>query len=571
MNTRSRNPQPGQEMTNLGADPFMTNNLGGLASRPQISVRILKATGLPEPRSGNVATQGKVVVQSDAASMSNSMLTTNESPDPVSPVWNTMSGTRMRNWVPGRNLIFQIMRKDRSGCMPGLTAQPELIAQAVLPFDQFFPWGVGMSGWGDDNWLPLVSPNGRPIDGAYVYIQVECLNVGAVGWGAKLQRECCGRLSLRQIGDTIKHLPENCVRMAREVLGEPADDRNKSDLFMLVFVPYCVFLFITWLGWLLYHFCSIAMFFVIAVAACVSAGLILAAITVQKKSKKPLFALGVLLLIATILGGVVSNGGWNDSWQQWWWMQTGRKVGATAGTPAEARNDAAFINFATVKNGTAWTSVDATRAAGYRHGDIYCVAPILDPTVALGDIMRVEYWAIGINCCDDFGSFTCDQAREFRGGGTGVVMKGHGMPCDGCHEEKFRLAAAKSAGVNKMVSAPGALFVRYVSSGKSIEHLYLAKCVLSFFWSLLLGLFVFGVLGFVTNYKGWGKRGRFPLYNSLDEPIKKPARDQPVTQAAQQPVAAPQVKEWNMILTQTPNGQISMAATGPEDNYYGAI
>merc|ERR1719149_529094 len=140
-------------------------------------------------------------------------------------------------------------------------------------------------------------------------------------------------------------------------------------------------------------------------------------------------------------------------------MKTGIQYGASAATPAEARSDAAVITFQNVKAGSAWTSVDTSRAAGYRgDGGIYCAAPILDPTEALGDIMRVEFWAIGINCCDDFGSFTCDASREFPGGGTGVVMKEGGMPCIGCHAEQFRLAAAKAAGVNRMVSAPGALF-----------------------------------------------------------------------------------------------------------------
>jgi len=569
MNTRAR--APGQEMSNLAADPFMTNQLGSAAARPQIRVRILRATGLPRPRSNNVSTQGKVL----AWNKPNSMLTTNESADPVNPEWNgNMSGASMRNWVPGDRLTFQIMQKDRSGCFSGMQSA-ELVAQTEIGFDAYFPWGFGVAGYGND-WLPLLSPNGRPIEGAYLYVQIEVLNVGQVGWAAKMQRMCCGSMNSRQCLDSLRHLPETILKQAKDLLGEPADDRNKSDLLMLIAIPYCLFLLITWIGWLLYHFCSIAMTFIVGTAACVCLGLILVGVTVQKKNKKPLFALGCVALLAVVVGVSVGNSGWNSSWQQWWWMQTGRKLGATAGTPAPARSDAAVISFATVKNGTAWTSVDATRAAGYRAGDIYCAAPILDPKVALGDIMRVEFWAIGINCCDDFGSFTCDQSRELLGGGTGVVMKEGGMPCIGCHAEQFRLAAAKASGVNRMVSAPGALFVRYVSSAKQIENLYLGKCVFSFFWSLILGMLVFGTLGFIINYKGFGKPGRFPLYHLLDDPKPEPGSARPSETTNKQPLIDPDEKaEWNIILTPGPNGELSMAATHPEDNHvqthYGAF
>lgn len=571
MNTRARAPAPGHEMTNLGGDPFMTNNLSGAAARPQIRVRMMKAVGLPRPRSTIVSTRCQV----SALNKPNSMIPTNDSADPENPEWNgNMSGTTMVNWVPGDRLKFQIMQKDQSGCFSGM-GSPELVGQAEIAFDQYFPWGFGKGGPGGDR-LPLTSPNGRPIEGAYLYVQIECLNVGKIGFAAQLQKMCCGGMSSRQCMDGLRHLPDTIIATARSTLGEPADGRNKSDLLMLIAIPYCLYLLIAWLGWLLYHFCNIAMTFIIGTAVIVSLGLILVAVTTQKKNKKPLFALGCLALIAVFVGVSVSNSGWNSSWEQWWWMQTGRKTGASAGTPAPARSDAAVISFATVKNGTAWTSVDATRAAGYRHGDVYCAAPILDPKVALGDIVRVEYWAIGINCCDDFGSFTCDQSRESVGGGTGVVMKDGGMPCAGCHAEQFRLATAKASGVNGMVSAPGALFVRYVSSAKTIEHLYLGKCMFSLFWSLILGMLIFGILGFITNYKGFGKTGRFPLYHLLDDPKPKHDHARTPEMIHKEPIVYHDEKpEWNIILTQGPNNTLAMAATHPEDNHlqtqYGAF
>merc|ERR1719453_2479758 len=122
-------------------------------------------------------------------------------------------------------------------------------------------------------------------------------------------------------------------------------------------------------------------------------------LTTHKQSKMPVFALGSLVAIATILAIYSCEKGWSDSWRQWWWIHTGIPLGASASTPAESRSDASTILFETVKSGAQWTSVDAIRAAGFRKdGNVYCAAPILDPNVTAGAIMRVNFWAIGIDC-----------------------------------------------------------------------------------------------------------------------------------------------------------------------------
>jgi len=289
-------------------------------------------------------------------------------------------------------------------------------------------------------------------------------------------------------------------------------------------------------------------------------------VTTHKESKTPLFPLGCLIVIAVIMAMTIGAHGWNASWRQWWWMHTGHSLGTSAGLAATARDDASVLSFDNVKNGSQWTSVGASRAAGFRKGDIYCAAPILNPTLALGNIMRVEYWAIGINCCDDFGSFTCDASRETTGS-VGVVMKGGGMPGFSDHADEFRLAALKACGVNNMVSAPGALYVRFVSEPKTIENLYLSKCIFSFFTSLLLGFVIFGALGFIVNYKAWGKKGYFPLYNILDH--KRPA-------GLAGPVKKDEIvntdQKWTLVLTPSndPNG-FNMSAMKPEEINYSTL
>merc|ERR1719453_143098 len=69
---------------------------------------------------------------------------------------------------------------------------------------------------------------------------------------------------------------------------------------------------------------------------------------------------------------------------------------------AEAHADAGKIVF------TDATRVDTTRAAGYKDGSMYCVAPIEDD-VPIG---KVQYWAAGTDCCLGRADFNCDDAWD---------------------------------------------------------------------------------------------------------------------------------------------------------------
>lgn len=548
-----------RELTNPATDPFMVNPVhGGAASRPRLKVRIVGARGLPD-RGSNIITYGTCM----AKTKKTSTFRTREAHDSCNPVWDE-PGQMVNRWVPGDVLLFRIFDKDRSGLVSSLMASETIEAQCEMRSDEYYPNGFRGS-------LPLFTSHGSPIPGASLQVETQVYGVSSPSLWEKISEFCnpshwnCSALLYG-----IQRAPGAIIKAWYDILGEPADGRTKNDMAMLIAIPCIVFLLLTWLGWILRHFNSAVLFFLAGIAFCMALGSIVLGTTTHKHSKKPLFALGCLVLLSVIMALTVCENGWNECWRQWWWMHTGNKVGASASTPAQARSDASVIAFDTAKQGTAWTSVDAGRAAGYRKGDIYCAAPILDPNITLGDIIRVEFWAIGINCCNDFGSFTCDAAREISGS-IGVVMKGDGMPCAGCHANEFRLAALKAAGMNRMVSAPGAMYVRYVSNAKKIEDLYIAKCVSSVFWSLLLGVVVFGLLGFLTNYKSWGKPGHFPLYNSLSDTKKVPAalhqegfgRQAQVNDLT---IANPD-KKW--ILKLSPSsapGGFSVAASKPQDD-----
>lgn len=87
-----------------------------------------------------------------------------------------------------------------------------------------------------------------------------------------------------------------------------------------------------------------------------------------------------------------------------------------ASQPALQFEDAGSLLF------TEGTTVDRTRAVGYRHirsQQTLCVAPVVDGQMSPTD--PIVFFAVGVNCCGWRASFTCDDAAK---GGTrgGLLM-----------------------------------------------------------------------------------------------------------------------------------------------------
>jgi cbb3-type cytochrome oxidase subunit 3 len=224
-----------------------------------------------------------------------------------------------------------------------------------------------------------------------------------------------------------------------------------------------------------------------------------------------LLALGVLCLLACSLGIGIAEIGWDHWWRENWWLHTGVQSHAdSASTPAASRSDAALLSFWNTRTQTTFndTAVDYMRSAGYKDGHFYCVAPILDPDMAEASLVSVNYWAIGIDCCQNLGDFSCDASRQ-NGGAYGIVMLEHGFPSPGANADKFRGAVLKAETMHGLVSAPQAMFVRYVHTPSDVTTPLMVQSVLFLVISVLVGLLVFSILGFIAWYYGVGKRDSF--------------------------------------------------------------
>mmetsp|Transcript_102432 Transcript_102432/g.289678 ORF Transcript_102432/g.289678 Transcript_102432/m.289678 type:complete len:335 (+) Transcript_102432:2-1006(+) len=271
------------------------------------------------------------------------------------------------------------------------------------------------------------------------------------------------------------------------IFGEGDPDRKEPVRVALVLLPWFCFVVALILWTLVRHKSFDFSCLLTVVMFCGCMGMLGVWSLGKRWGPVSLLPLGMLCLLGTGLGVLIGTWGWEKEWRQYWWLQTGRRVEhAKATTPVGAALDAAVIGFWDNTNNRTvdGTLVDSFRSAGYKDGSFYCVAPVLSPETAGAAIARVSYWAVGIDCCEELGSFTCGASREQKGA-HGMVMPNGGFPCPTCNVERFQAAVRKAEAVHGLLSAKGALMLRWVTSVEELEQIMLREALL-----LLMGMIV---------------------------------------------------------------------------------
>lgn len=128
--------------------------------------------------------------------------------------------------------------------------------------------------------------------------------------------------------------------------------------------------------------------------------------------------------------------------------------------PAASHADAGKIFFSPD------SKVDITRAVGFKaQGGVYCVAPILDDT----QIARVNYWAVGRDCCNSRASFNCDEAWN-PDAHAGAVVMDSGAPQVSFNQMDFYWKAVKEAtALYDLASADPPVYVRWVLDPSAMQ------------------------------------------------------------------------------------------------------
>jgi len=301
-----------------------------------------------------------------------------------------------------------------------------------------------------------------------------------------------------------KHWTESLFRL----LGPGDPDRNPQARNIIIFGPWLLFLWVLCVWLVLRRYSQIATIGLTALIALGGLTSIFLWYVGRRGGPVSLVTIGLLTLVACACGTALGIYGWERFFRQYWWTQTGFQGGATtAATPAMARSDFAVINFWNEDLGVPYndTRVDPEMAAGYKDTEYYCVAPILDPRAAQASLKRVNFWAVGVNCCQRYGHFTCDDTREWNAG-TGVVMLEGGYPCPSCTTDQFRKAVVKAEAAFGLVSAEGAVFVRWVKDPASVINGLLFDALAYLMLCAFLGAAVSALIGWLMWYYGVGLR-----------------------------------------------------------------
>mmetsp|Transcript_142885 Transcript_142885/g.398077 ORF Transcript_142885/g.398077 Transcript_142885/m.398077 type:complete len:467 (+) Transcript_142885:186-1586(+) len=326
-----------------------------------------------------------------------------------------------------------------------------------------------------------------------------------------------------EIYEAAKKAKRHWTDVACRLLGPGDLDRRRSVRNMLVLAPWLLFMWVLLVWLLLRHYSGDMCALITAILMATSLSLVALWSRGMRWGSVSLLGLGLLCLLATVSATVVGHIGWVRYWRQYWWLQTGARTERnSAASPAGGQSDTAVIGFwdDKLEQTVGGTYVDSDRSAGYKDEHFYCVAPVLSPVSAEGTLIRVNYWAIGVDCCQLSGSFLCDDSRRYDSG-YGIVLLEEGYPCPGCNAEKFASAVRKAESTHGLVSAPGAIFVRWVRSPTVAVLGILWQALLFIALSGLIAFCVIGTLGSAAWYYGFGKRRMYGSLEDFEEGVQK--------------------------------------------------
>lgn len=173
---------------------------------------------------------------------------------------------------------------------------------------------------------------------------------------------------------------------------------------------------------------------------------------------------------------------------KYWGAQRGRSYPEVQpGEPAGAYADASMLNFE-------GAVLDPAKSAGHYDGDmLYCVAPVLPEGQQDDATHRVEFWAVGKDCCFEVGGFDCDDAG-MRNAQAGLVVRDTG----GWFNEwnpAYQEAVAKAGDHLGLTSSDRAIYLRWVEDPEVVatNYVYAAAgaCIaVNFGFLAILGLAV---------------------------------------------------------------------------------
>jgi len=295
----------------------------------------------------------------------------------------------------------------------------------------------------------------------------------------------------------------------------PMDFLNDFAIVLsLIMVPWLILLIIACLFAFVYHMLPIVVWIVVLFSAIFAVGLFLAGggspdgqpadrDSVDRADRNNPFArkqyympsvylvLGMLCMVATFFGTILGYWNYHTYMSFYWTYETnGVYTNLMPSEPAVAHADAGKIIFSD------FTRVDTTRAAGYKDGTVYCAAPILDDV----PIAKVEYWAVGTNCCSQRADFNCDDSWNPKAKSGMVVLESN--PWIPNNHDQYMNAVRLAEATFQIISAKEPIFVRWVAEPEVVQDdfyrsgigFFLAEIFIYLLASVIFGLMSLGAV-----------------------------------------------------------------------------
>jgi len=139
--------------------------------------------------------------------------------------------------------------------------------------------------------------------------------------------------------------------------------------------------------------------------------------------------------------------------QVWSYDNKAGYIGVHAASPANSKSDAGSFAF------TKTTHVDVTQPIGYKRGDVYCVAPIVDDSI---NDATVNFWAVGLNCCGARDAFRCYDSLDPRARGGMVVAAERESDFHSDPLEMYKKAAEIASARYDLKQSPNVMFVYWM-------------------------------------------------------------------------------------------------------------
>lgn len=172
-------------------------------------------------------------------------------------------------------------------------------------------------------------------------------------------------------------------------------------------------------------------------------------------------------LMALVAGGVTGAYAYEAYGQPFLAVTLGRSYdNVLASFPGAAYADGGQFRFASS------STVDTSKALGYRDIQTYCVAPIIDSGET--QIRRVSFWAVGIDCCGWRGDFRCHDAGNV-GARSAVVAADDGIFSKS--KTEYIRAAKQAAAEYDLAVGVNAIFVHWVQDPKQVQWTNFVKAL----------------------------------------------------------------------------------------------